>query len=94
VEGFLSGKKNYNDRKFAVALSPLNPTHAIEQSNILVGQQRKQPWRVHQSLPHANQGKCCWMKFPGLTNSKAKQKRNEIIEELIWTKPTREIAWN
>ena len=25
---------------------------------------------------------------------KAKLKRNEIIEELIWTKPTREIAWN
>ena len=70
------GTKIRNDRKFAVASSPLKPTHAIEQSNILAGQQRKQPWRVHQSLPHANQGKCCWMKCPGLTNSKAKRKRN------------------
>ncbi len=25
---------------------------------------------------------------------KEKQKRNEIIEELIWTKPTRASAWN
>ncbi len=76
VEGFLSGTKNCNNRKFAVPSSPLKPTHAIKQSNILAGQQRKQPWRVHQSLPHANQGKCCWMKCPGLTNSKAKQKHN------------------
>ena len=65
-----------NDRKLTVALSPLKPTHAIEQSNILAGQQRKQPWRVHQNLAHANQGKCCWMKCPGMTNSKAKQKCN------------------
>ena len=76
VEGFLSGTKIRNNRKFAVASSPLKPTHAIEQSNILAGQQRKQPWRVHQSLAHASYGKCCWPKCPGLTNSKAKRKRS------------------
>jgi hypothetical protein len=72
VEGFLSGTKICNDRKFAVASLPLKPTHAIKQSNILAGQQRKHPCQMHQSLPHANQGKCFWMKCPGLTNSKAK----------------------
>jgi hypothetical protein len=76
VEGFLLGTKIWSDRKFAVASLPLKPTHAIKQSTILAGQQRKQPWQVHQSLAFEHRGKCCWQKCPGLTKGNTKRKRS------------------
>ena len=78
VEGFFSGTKIRSDRKFAVASSPLKPTHAILQSNILAQQQKRQPWRVHQSLAAAQRGRCIWTKCPGWKKSKAKVKRPYI----------------
>ncbi len=83
VEGFFSGTKIRSDRKFDVASSPLKPTHAIIQSNILAQQQKKQPWRVHQSLAHGSYGKCCWLKCPGLTTAKSKAKRKRSYDTFM-----------
>jgi hypothetical protein len=40
---------------------------------LLKNQQRRSPWRVHQSEAVAQYGKCCWEDFPGEKLSTAKR---------------------
>ena len=59
VDRHLIGRKVCSDRKLGGGLSPLKSTAAILCKGELTKQKKRQPWHVHQSLPHETWGRCC-----------------------------------
>ena len=66
VDGHLTGRKIWSDRKSGVKMSPPKSTTVIRRMGELTRQKKKQPWRYHQSLSATTRGRCSWAKCPGI----------------------------
>jgi hypothetical protein len=74
VDGQLVGTRIQTDKKFGVKLSPPKSTMTISCRGEMMRQQKKQPWRVHQSLSWTAWGRYCQAKCPRIEKSKASMK--------------------
>jgi hypothetical protein len=76
--GWVTGRKVRSDAKGMMTVMPACLPVEVAMNNyaLLKNQQRKSPWRMHQSEAVAKQGKCGWDDCPGKLASKAKYPRN------------------
>ena len=74
--GWVTGRKVRSDAKGMMMVMPACPPVEAPMYNyaLLKNQQRKSPWRIHQSQAVAKQGKCVWDDCPGKLTCKAKRK--------------------
>ena len=70
------GQKMRSDAKGLIAGAGRQRTHVLTRLGALRTKQRKTPWRQHQSLAHAKQGRCSWEGCPGKKASKAAYPRS------------------
>ena len=72
--GWMTGRKVQSDAKGMMTVMLVGPPAQAPMDNyaLLKNQQRKLPWRMHQSEAVANYGKCVWDDYPGKLISKAK----------------------
>ena len=69
-----TGNATRSDAKGFVVRNDISARISTRYST-LKKQQKKAPWRKHQSVAHTKQGRCCWRDCPGKKTSKAKQPR-------------------
>ena len=76
--GWVTGRKVRSNAKGMMTVMPacLPVEVAMDNYVLLKNQQRKSPWRMHQSEAVAKQGKCGWDDCPGKLASKAAYPRN------------------
>ena len=76
---FGCGRKHRSDAKGEIAdVTPRGNVGAAapeQRLRELHAKQSKHPWRMHQSVPHEKQGRCCWKKCAGLDNVGTLRKR-------------------
>ena len=73
--GWITGRKIRSDAKGMMTVSSAMPRGETFANNhaLLKNQQRKSTWRVHQSEPVENYGKCYWDDCPGKKSTTAKR---------------------
>ncbi len=76
--GWKTGRKVCLDAMGMMTVALVMPQVQVPTDNyaLLKNQQRRSPWRVHQSKAVAQYGKCCWEDCPGKKLSMAKRPRS------------------
>jgi hypothetical protein len=76
--GWITGQKICSDAKGMMMVQLVMPREETltDTYALLKNQQRRSPWRVHQSKVVMNKGSCCWEDCPGKKLSTAKRPRS------------------